>query len=324
MSIIERHWRAYCGSLDESNSKSHGFIYFIPCDSKIPKIGIITSQIGNLMNKRIIVTIDEWNISNRYPSGHYCETIGVIGDLECETQVLLLEHDISYNPWSDAVLKCLPSSGCQDCNGNVIISNIRDLSIRRNLIEEGSGYNYIFSVDPPGCVDIDDALHCRQLINGNFEIGVHIADVSYYVSINSALDREAAKRSTFVYLIDRRIDMLPSLLSTNLCSLQPNKIRLSFSCFWEISIDKKKETYSIINTSFNRCIIKSCSALSYQQAQEIINDKLNNNTEIAKSLRNLLFISKLLKKERIKKIHFLYHHYKQNLNLIKIMKNHHH
>ena len=302
VSIIKKNWRSYCGSLDctkidctkLSKTKQSGFIYFIPIDNKIPKIGINTSQILNLINKRIIVNIDEWKINSKYPFGHYCETIGVIGDLECETQVLLLEHDIPYNPWSDAVLKCLPI--VQD-SGDVDINNISDINIRRNLINEG--YSTIFSVDPIGCVDIDDALHCKQLINGNFEIGVHIADVSYYVKLNSALDREAAKRSTSVYLIDRRIDMLPSLLSTNLCSLQANKIRLSFSCFWEIKIDKKNNKYEIISTSFHRCIIKSSLALSYKQAQDIINDN-KNQTKIAKSLRNLLFISKLLKKERIK------------------------
>eukprot|EP01084_Bolivina_argentea_P173179 299961_1 len=298
VSVIEKNWRSYCGSIDISNNnkKSSGYVLFIPIDGRIPKIRIRTSQIENLIDKRIIVNIDEWKISSKYPSGHYTETIGIIGDLETETQVLLLEHDIPYSPWSDSVLSCLPKPSETDGNGNVNISKLRDINIRRNLITEG-GYN-IFSVDPPGCVDIDDALHYKQLINGNIEIGVHIADVAYYIKSNCALDIEASKRGTSVYLVDRRIDMLPSLLSTDLCSLKPNKIRLSFSVFWEIKIDKNKNNIQIISTSFNRCIIKTIGALSYQQAQNIIDD-INNKSEMANSLRGLLFVSKILKQKRI-------------------------
>ena len=91
------------------------------------------------------------------------------------------------------------------------------------------------SVDPPGCKDIDDALHCRLLPNNNLEIGVHIADVTYFVRPGTAIDKEAAHRCTTVYLVDRRTDMLPKLLTENLCSLKSNVDRLAFSVIWEIS-----------------------------------------------------------------------------------------
>lgn len=89
-------------------------------------------------------------------------------------------------------------------------------------------------MDPPGCKDIDDALHSRQLPNGNVELGVHIADVSHFVRPDSAIDKEAAFRSTTVYLVDRRTDMLPGLLTENLCSLRGGVERLAFSVVWEM------------------------------------------------------------------------------------------
>lgn len=93
----------------------------------------------------------------------------------------------------------------------------------------------IFSIDPPGCTDIDDALHCRRTADGLWEVGVHIADVSHYVRPFTALDDEAALRCTTVYLVNRRIEMLPALLSSDLCSLRSNVDRLAFSVIWKLN-----------------------------------------------------------------------------------------
>lgn len=89
-------------------------------------------------------------------------------------------------------------------------------------------------MDPPGCKDIDDALHCRQLNNGNYEVGVHIADVTHFVKPDCALDIEASLRCNTVYLVERRTDMLPSILTERLCSLVGGEERLAFSVLWEI------------------------------------------------------------------------------------------
>jgi exosome complex exonuclease DIS3/RRP44 len=150
----------------------------------------------------------------------------------------------------------------------------------------------ICSVDPPGCTDIDDALHCRQLSNGNFEVGVHIADVSHFIRPGTALDKEAASRATTVYLVDKRIDMVPELLSSNLCSLRGNVERFAFSCVWEVDKDA-----NIIKTKFHKSVIESKAALTYEQAQLIIDDK-NKNDEIAQSLRRLNSLAKILKRRR--------------------------
>lgn len=121
-------------------------------------------------------------------------------------QVLLLEYDVNTSPFSPAVHACVPplpwSVGAED----YAAPYRRDL---RDVV--------VCSVDPPGCKDIDDALHARELPNGNLEIGVHIADVTHFVHAGSAMDEEASRRSTTVYLVDKRVDMLPKPLTEDIC-----------------------------------------------------------------------------------------------------------
>lgn len=146
-----------------------------------------------------------------------------------------------------------------------------------------------------GCTDIDDALHSRKLPNGNIEVGVHIADVTHFIRPGTALDKEASSRATTVYLVDKRIDMVPELLSSNLCSLRGNVERFAFSCVWELD-----EKANILKTKFHKSVIESKAALTYEQAQMIIDDK-NKNDEVAQSLRQLNRLAKILKKRRMAK-----------------------
>ena len=122
-------------------------------------------------------------------------------------------------------------------------------------------------MDPPGCTDIDDALHAVALPNGNYNVGVHIADVSHFIRPGTAIDLEAADRSTTVYLTDRRIDMVPDLLSSNLCSLRGGVERFAFSCVWEMTPQAE-----IVSTKFHKSIIKSRQAMTYEEAQNRIDD----------------------------------------------------
>ena len=119
--------------------------------------------------------------------------------------------------------------------GWALQSDTTDLATRKDFRDI-----CVCSVDPPGCTDIDDALHARLLPGGLVEVGVHIADVTYFVPAGSALDKEAAARATTVYLVDRRIDMLPGLLGTNLCSLKSNVDRLAFSVVWRMRLEDAK------------------------------------------------------------------------------------
>lgn len=277
--IIKRRWRRYCGVLQPSPLEDSTRHIFVPAERRIPKIRIVTRQAKSLRGLRIVVAIDSWPRTSRYPLGHFVSSLGAVGDKETENEVLLLEHEVPHQPFSASVLACLPKLPW--------VIQEEDLKRRRdcrNLL--------ICSVDPPGCTDIDDALHCRKLPNGNFEIGVHIADVSHFIRPGTAIDAEAANRGTTVYLVDKRIDMVPELLSSNLCSLIAKEDRFAFSCIWEVTSE-----CSIIDTKFQKSVIRSNASLTYAEAQAIIDDPARKD-KLAKSLRQLNNFAKILKKER--------------------------
>ncbi|XP_044589542.1 exosome complex exonuclease RRP44 [Cotesia glomerata] len=278
--IIRRKWRQYCGILQPSAVKGNVKHLFVPAERKIPKVRIETRQSETLSSQRIIVAIDSWPRNSRYPSGHFVRALGKVGDKETENEVLLLEHDVPHSRFSDAVLSFLPKLPW--------IITEEDIASREDL-----RHLDICSVDPPGCTDIDDALHCRDLENGNLEVGVHIADVTHFIRPGTALDQEAALRATTVYLVDKRIDMVPGLLSSNLCSLRGNEERFAFSCIWEIDHDA-----NIINTRFCKSVIRSRRAMTYEEAQLLIDDKSQNDA-LAVSLRGLNNLAKKLKKRRL-------------------------
>ncbi|KAG7315918.1 hypothetical protein KOW79_020784 [Hemibagrus wyckioides] len=280
--IIKRNWRPFCGMLNQSQIKESTRHLFTPADRRIPRIRIETRQASSLVGQRIIVAIDGWPRNSRYPNGHFVRNLGGAGDKETETEVLLLEHDVPHQPFSQTVLSFLPKMPWSVTE--------EDLKVRADL-----RHLCVCSVDPPGCTDIDDALHCRELDNGNLEVGVHIADVSHFIRPGNALDQEAASRGTTVYLCGKRIDMVPELLSSNLCSLRSNVERLAFSCIWEMNHNAE-----IINTRFTKSVINSKASLTYAEAQMRIDDS-SMNDDVTKSLRGLNMLAKILKARRIEK-----------------------
>uniref|UniRef100_A0A4W4EGZ9 Exosome complex exonuclease RRP44 n=1 Tax=Electrophorus electricus TaxID=8005 RepID=A0A4W4EGZ9_ELEEL len=280
--IIKRNWRPFCGMLTQSQIKEATRHLFTPADRHIPRIRIETRQASALVGHRIIVAIDGWPRNSRYPNGHFVRNLGGAGDKETETEVLLLEHDVPHQPFSKAVLSFLPRMPWAITE--------EDLKVRADL-----RHLCVCSVDPPGCTDIDDALHCRELDNGNLEVGVHIADVSHFIRPGNALDQEAANRGTTVYLCGKRIDMVPELLSSDLCSLRSNVDRLAFSCVWEMNRNAE-----IIRTHFTKSVINSKASLTYAEAQMRIDDATMND-DITNSLRGLNALAKILKGRRIEK-----------------------
>lgn len=280
VAIIHRKWQQYCGILQLSPIKGHTRHLFVPAKRHIPKVRIETRQGEKLASQRLVVAIDAWPRNSRYPQGHFVRALGKIGDKETENEVLLLEHDIPCSKFSDAVLADLPSNDwCITPEERAKRVDLRDI--------------VVCSVDPPGCTDIDDALHCFKLPNGNYEAGVHIADVSHFIRPGTAIDKEAALRATTVYLVDKRIDMVPELLSSNLCSLLGEEERLAFSCVWEITPNAE-----IVATRFHKSVIKSKAALTYEAAQAIIDD-VSDNGSLAQSLRGLNTLAKIIKKRRL-------------------------
>ncbi|XP_034754095.1 exosome complex exonuclease RRP44 [Etheostoma cragini] len=280
--IIKRNWRPFCGMLNISQIKESTRHLFTPADRRIPRIRIETRQASTLAGQRIMVAIDGWPRHSRYPNGHFVRSLGKAGEKDTEQEVLLLEHDVPHQDFSQAVLSFLPKMPW-----TITPEEMARREDLRNLT--------VCSVDPPGCTDIDDALHCRELDNGNLEVGVHIADVSHFIRPGNAMDREAANRGTTVYLCGKRIDMVPELLSSNLCSLRSNVERLAFSCIWEMN--HKAE---ILKTRFTKSVIKSKASLTYAEAQMRIDDTTKND-DITKSLRGLNKLAKILKRQRIEK-----------------------
>ena len=197
--------------------------------------------------------------------------------------MILHEFNVDTRPFSQKVLSCLPSEGKNWTASQEEIAKRWDL---RHL--------NVCSVDPPGCKDIDDTLHCLTLPNGNYQVGVHIADVTHFVRANSEIDKEAARRCTTVYMVDRRTDMLPGLLTENLCSLVSDVDRCAFSVIWEID----SETFKPVKTEFNKSIIRSRWSGNYYKAQDMIDDE-SDKTELTMSLRGLLKIARVLRDRRM-------------------------
>ncbi|CAG9864161.1 unnamed protein product [Phyllotreta striolata] len=276
--IIRRKWRQYCGILQ--GGMDGVYQLFVPSDRSIPKIRIETRQADFLRTQKLIVTIDSWPRHSRYPHGHFVRALGKIGDQTTENEVVLLEHDVPHSQFSEEVLACLPKLPW--------IITEKDVKKRVDI-----RHLDICSVDPPGCTDIDDALHCRPIGNDGFEVGVHIADVAHFIRPGTAIDKEAASRATTVYLVNKRIDMVPELLSSNLCSLRGGEERFAFSCVWEMDANA-----NILNTRFHKSIIKSKASFTYEEAQMTIDDK-SKNDPIAMSLRGLNKLAKILKKRRL-------------------------
>uniref|UniRef100_A0A8C5GMY8 Exosome complex exonuclease RRP44 n=1 Tax=Gouania willdenowi TaxID=441366 RepID=A0A8C5GMY8_GOUWI len=280
--IIKRNWRPFCGMLNVSQIKESTRHLFTPADRRIPRIRVETRQSSTLAGQRIMVAIDGWPKDSRYPNGHFVRSLGGAGEKDTEEEVLLLEHDVPHQAFSQAVLSFLPQMPW--------VITPEDMKQREDLRSLT-----VCSVDPPGCTDIDDALHCRELENGNLEVGVHIADVSHFIRPGNALDKEAANRGTTVYLCGKRIDMVPELLSSNLCSLRSNVERLAFSCIWEMN--NKAE---ILKTRFTKSVINSKASLTYAEAQMRIDDT-SLNDDVTKSLRGLNKLAKIFKRKRIEK-----------------------
>jgi exosome complex exonuclease DIS3/RRP44 len=315
--VIRRNWRQYAGTVirydghsgpassseqsAEANlsekvevvdemSVTASQALFIAVDSKIPPIKITTRRLDELLNQRVLVAIDMWSIDSEYPAGHYIRSLGEDGNKDVETAVLLHEFGVPCEAFSTEVMACLPS---------------KDWKITEAMVAQRTDLRHIpvVSIDPPGCKDIDDALHCVRLPNGNYEVGVHIADVSHFVESESPLDKEAAHRSTSTYLVQRRLDMLPGYLTTELCSLRSKEDHLAFSVIWEVD-----EEANIIDAKFFKSCIHSVASMTYDEAQAILDagcppetgDKdTSTTTKVELSVHFLNRIAKILRQKRI-------------------------
>ncbi|GMK57604.1 hypothetical protein CspeluHIS016_0404380 [Cutaneotrichosporon spelunceum] len=292
--IAKRNWRPYVCHIDRSSlseaaltSLSQQTVFATPLSRTLPRIRLRTRQAPALIDQKILVSIDSWTVNSRYPDGHFVRALGKVESKEAEQESLLLEYEVPYRPFGKAILNCLPKEG----DGWKVPPKSddsfewRDREDLRDLI--------VCSIDPPGCQDIDDALHARKLPNGNIEAGVHIADVGHFVLSDNPMDSEAASRGTTVYLVDKRIDMLPALLGTNLCSLRPFVERLAFSVIWELT-----PTGDIVSVRYTKSVIASKEAFTYAAAQQRKDDK-SLNDPLTEGIRLLNSLAISLKAKRV-------------------------
>nr|XP_027322288.2 DIS3-like exonuclease 1 [Anas platyrhynchos] len=286
--IIQKNWRDYVvtfPSKEESQSQGRNAqkILVTPWDYRIPKIRISTQQAEALQEYRVVVRIDSWESNSVYPNGHFVRVLGRIGDLEGEIAAILVENSISVAPFSEIQMSEMPMSSSK----NPWKVNPEEEKKRLDLRDT----HLIFSIDPKGCEDVDDALSVRTLPNGNLELGVHIADVTYFVAANSYTDVEARARATTYYLADRRYDMLPAVLSADICSLLSGVDRYAVSVLWEL----ERESYEILRVCYNKTIIRSAYKLVYEVAQGL----LDGDTSVVDDIPELKDLDERTRKKKL-------------------------
>ncbi|RDB22631.1 Virulence protein SSD1 [Hypsizygus marmoreus] len=246
-------------------------VWFKPTDKRVPLIAIPTEQAPpdfvqnseGYVDKLFVACIKRHPISSLHPFGTLVEELGPIGDIEVETSALLKDCNFPTEDFTDNVVKCLPPLPWTIPE--------RELEIRKDLRGER-----IFTIDPETAKDLDDAVSIKLNEDGTYDVGVHIADVAFFVKPNTALDRDARKRATSVYLVQRAVPMLPPALSEQLCSLVPGQDRLAFTVVFTMSKDAK-----IVKKWFGKTIIRSAAKLSYQDAQNVIEGKILGGVSVA-------------------------------------------
>ncbi|XP_019260850.1 PREDICTED: DIS3-like exonuclease 2 [Nicotiana attenuata] len=293
-----------------STALSCQYLLLTPNDPRFPKMMVPFKSLPDFILKRleagdvtlemdlVAARIADWAEENYIPEAHVTDIFGRGGEVEPQLAAILFENAIDSSEFSQEALSCLPSIPWEIPK--------EELQSRRDI------RNFcVFTIDPASATDLDDALSVERLSDGNFRVGVHIADVSYFVLPDSALDENARAKSTSVYLLQSKLPMLPPLLSENLGSLNPGVDKLAFSIFWDISL-----TGEVSQRWIGRTIIQSCCKLSYEHAQDIIDGLLDDPSsykgerswpvlhglfkwsDVVTSVKNLYEISKILKKKR--------------------------
>ncbi|MFT4660896.1 MAG: ribonuclease R [Patiriisocius sp.] len=274
--IIERKKTVFAGRIDISEK----YAFLISDDASLyVDIYVPLHKTMNANNgDKVAVQIEDWPIEASSPFGKVIEVLGKPGEHAAEINGLLFEFDLSNNFPEEVVAA-----------SEAISSKIteEDLSYRKDMRDV-----LTFTIDPHDAKDFDDAISFKKKGEDSYEIGVHIADVAHYVKEDSVIDKEAVKRATSVYLVNKVVPMLPEVLSNNLCSLRPNEDKLCFSIVFEIDKNAKIKDYWI-----GRTAIHSNKRFSYEDAQQVLDD---GKGELHKELSILDTLAKKLRKERFK------------------------
>lgn len=267
--IIQRAKTDFTGTI----SISDAYAFFIPDDRKmLHDIFVpLDSLNGAKAGEKVVVSIVEWPKSAKNPIGRVKEVLGKKGENNTEMNAILADYGFPLS---------FPKAVEAEANEIPVTISAEEIAKRRDFRD-----TLTFTIDPFDAKDFDDAISFKKLDNGNYEIGVHIADVSHYVIPNTELDKEAFERGTSVYLVDRVIPMLPERLSNGVCSLRPNEEKLCFSAVFEMD-DKA----TIHDQWFGRTVINSDRRFTYEEAQEVIENKEGDHAEEILKLNELAYI----------------------------------
>jgi len=283
--ILERAKTHFVGTLEVSRN----FAFLIPESRRMPYDIFIPE--GSLKSgkdgQKAVAKITEWPIKARNPIGTIIDVLGEPGKNETEMHSILAEFDLPYK-FPNKVFKAAEEIPDRITD--------HDISERRDFRKVVT-----FTIDPVDAKDFDDALSLKKLKNGNWEAGVHIADVTHYVKPNTILEKEAYKRGTSVYLVDRVVPMLPEQLSNKVCSLRPDEDKLCYSAVFELN-----DNAEILKQWVGKTIIRSNKRFTYEEAQEVIESgkgifsgELNTLNKLAKKLRKQRFGNGSINFERL-------------------------
>ncbi len=289
--ILERANREIVGLFHEN----YGFGFVIPDNKKFDSDVFIPKKYfsGAKNNDKVVCKIEVWPDDEKKPEGIITEIIGQSGERFVEIDSIVRSHGFQEE-FPEKVIAQL------EMIENKVKPNEVDgrLDLREKMI---------YTIDGDDSKDFDDAISVELLDNGNYELGVHIADVTYYVKENSPLDREALRRGTSVYMVDKVIPMLPQKLSNGICSLNPHVDRLTLSCIMEVNPQNAKVVRHVISES----VIRSNARLTYHEVSEFLEnddkslieniDDPERTEELFDSLRNAGVLSELLRKNRFKR-----------------------
>jgi ribonuclease R len=283
--IIERWKTSFVGTIEIMPN----FAFLIPDNKNMPfDLFIPTAKLnGAKQGQKAVAKVIDWDPKSKNPVAEIINVLGYPGLHETEMHAILAEFELPYN-FNEEV----------EADAEKIPEEIteKDIKSRRDFRNIPT-----FTIDPADAKDFDDALSIRQLENGHWEVGVHIADVTHYVNLDSLVEEEAKQRATSIYLVDRVVPMLPERLSNNICSLKPAEDKLTYSAVFELN-DKSE----VIEEWFGRTIINSDRRFSYNEAQQVIDtgdgdmkDQILLLHRLAQQLRTKRFASGAFAFEKI-------------------------
>ena len=247
--VLERKHTDFVGVLHIS----HGYVFVVPDSNTIPvDIFVPKGELHGAKNgQKVLVHLVDWPENSGNPFGEIVRVLGNPGENDVEMESILLAHDypVEFPKEVEKEAEAIP------------------VRIQKSEIKKRKDFREVFTItiDPQDAKDYDDAISLQKLDNGHWEVGVHIADVSYYVRPGTAIDQEAYNRGTSVYLVDRTIPMLPEKLCNNVCSLRPDEEKLTFSAVFEMDDEAR-----VLHHWIGRTIIKSCRRYNYDEVQAVI------------------------------------------------------